>query len=179
LAANFETILLKVSAVLGCDSIAISAEFYVLLVYDRDGFFLPNRDTEKTEGMFGTLVVTLLRRIASASCGFGIPAAKSLWIPVAPNSASFLTWRFTLTANTRRALSRKVTAFALVYNLVQKRGKSRNRIPKGAAAKSAKPTLLAGRAPVAVVKGRGSCWRSGVISAVSTSTCPDRMADLG
>ena len=77
-AANFETILLKVSAVLGCDGIAISAEFYVLLVYDRDGFFLPNRDTEKTEGMFGTLVVTLLRRIASASCGFGIPVAKSL-----------------------------------------------------------------------------------------------------
>jgi hypothetical protein len=24
-----------------------------------------------------------------------------------------------------------------------------------------------------------SCWRSRVISAVSTSTCPDRMADLG
>src|SRR2546425_8670387 len=32
---------------------------------------------------------------------------------------------------------------------------------------------------LAVVKGRGSCWRSGVISAVSSSTCPDRMADLG
>ena len=58
-AANFETILSKVKADLGCEGVAVSAELYKLLVYDRDGFFLPRRDTEKTDGMFGTLVVTL------------------------------------------------------------------------------------------------------------------------
>jgi hypothetical protein len=58
-ATNFETILSKVKAGLGCDGMSVNAELYKLLVYDREGFFLPHRDTEKTSGMFGTLVVTL------------------------------------------------------------------------------------------------------------------------
>jgi predicted 2-oxoglutarate/Fe(II)-dependent dioxygenase YbiX len=37
----------------------ISAEFYKLLVYDTGGFFVGHRDTEKTPGMFATLVVVL------------------------------------------------------------------------------------------------------------------------
>lgn len=37
----------------------ISAELYKLLVYDEGGFFLSHRDTEKTDGMFGTLVIVL------------------------------------------------------------------------------------------------------------------------
>jgi len=57
--ANFESILSKVKAGLGCGDAVICAEFYKLLVYDRGGFFLAHRDTEKTAGMFGTLVVTL------------------------------------------------------------------------------------------------------------------------
>ncbi len=58
-AANFESMLSKVSAGLGCGGVTVSAELYKLLVYEREGFFLPHRDTEKTGGMFGTLVVTL------------------------------------------------------------------------------------------------------------------------
>ncbi len=57
--ASFEAILSNVRNGLGCEDRAVSAELYKLLVYDRDGFFLPHRDTEKTDGMFGTLVVTL------------------------------------------------------------------------------------------------------------------------
>ena len=57
--ANFESILGKVKAGLGCGDVVVSAEFYKLLVYDRGGFFLAHRDTEKAAGMFGTLVVTL------------------------------------------------------------------------------------------------------------------------
>ena len=37
----------------------IIAEFYKLLVYDEGGFFLPHRDSEKSPGMFATLVVVL------------------------------------------------------------------------------------------------------------------------
>jgi hypothetical protein len=58
-AANFEAILSKVRAGLGCGDAMVSAELYKLLVYDRGGFFLAHRDTEKRAGMFGTLVVTL------------------------------------------------------------------------------------------------------------------------
>lgn len=58
-AASFESVLSKVTAGLGCGRAAVSAELYKLLVYDRGGFFLAHRDTEKTAGMFGTLVLTL------------------------------------------------------------------------------------------------------------------------
>ena len=58
-AASFEGILQRVIAGLGCEGMAVSAEFYKMLVYDAGGFFLAHRDTEKTGGMFGTLVVVL------------------------------------------------------------------------------------------------------------------------
>src|SRR6266404_1680826 len=58
-AANFDGILKQVVAGLGCEGFAVCAELYKLLVYDPGGFFLAHRDTEKTAGMFGTLVVGL------------------------------------------------------------------------------------------------------------------------
>jgi hypothetical protein len=58
-AANFEVILQQVIKGLGCEGLPVTAELYKLLVYDTGGFFLAHRDTEKTGGMFGTLVVVL------------------------------------------------------------------------------------------------------------------------
>ncbi|MEW6304950.1 MAG: 2OG-Fe(II) oxygenase [Verrucomicrobiota bacterium] len=58
-AANFDGILKQVVAGLGCEGMSVSAELYKLLVYDTGGFFLVHRDTEKAEGMFGTLVIVL------------------------------------------------------------------------------------------------------------------------
>ena len=37
----------------------IEAEFYKLLIYERGSFFVPHRDTEKSPGMFATLVIVL------------------------------------------------------------------------------------------------------------------------
>ncbi len=37
----------------------VTAEFYKLLLYGEDGFFVGHRDTEKAPGMFATLVVVL------------------------------------------------------------------------------------------------------------------------
>mgnify|MGYP001274333180 CR=1 FL=1 len=56
---NFEVILQQVAKGLGCEGLQVSAELYKLLVYDTGGFFLAHRDTEKTGGMFGTLVMVL------------------------------------------------------------------------------------------------------------------------
>lgn len=39
-----------------CD---VSAELYKLLVYDTGSFFVSHRDTEKTDGMFATLIIVL------------------------------------------------------------------------------------------------------------------------
>ena len=76
-AANFEDILLKVTAGLGCHDVAVSAELYKLLVYDRGGFFLPHRDTEKTAGMFGTLVCDASLRLSRWSPAYSPRGTRS------------------------------------------------------------------------------------------------------
>lgn len=58
-AITFNDILSRVTAGLGCGAATVSAEFYKLLIYEKGGFFLAYRDTEKAPGMFGTLVLTL------------------------------------------------------------------------------------------------------------------------
>lgn len=55
----FDAILAKVAEGLGCDRPRIEAELYKLLLYETGGFFKAHRDTEKSPGMFGTLVVVL------------------------------------------------------------------------------------------------------------------------
>lgn len=56
---TFERILLSVTEGLGCAGANVSAELYKLLVYDEGAFFKAHRDAEKTEGMFGTLLIVL------------------------------------------------------------------------------------------------------------------------
>ena len=58
-ANGLKTVMEKVADGLGCGHARVEAELYKLLVYDEGSFFLPHRDTEKAEGMFGTLVVVL------------------------------------------------------------------------------------------------------------------------
>lgn len=57
--ATLERILATVAAGLGCADKKVSAELYKLLVYDEGAFFKGHRDTEKSDGMFGTLLVVL------------------------------------------------------------------------------------------------------------------------
>ena len=52
-------IMSTVIAGLGCSGMDVSATLYKLQVYETGGLFRPHRDTEKTDGMFGTLVVVL------------------------------------------------------------------------------------------------------------------------
>lgn len=61
---------------LGCGDAIVTAELYKLLVYDRGGFFLGHRDTEKTNGMFATLVLTFPSTIAAAHSVSVMQAAK-------------------------------------------------------------------------------------------------------
>lgn len=44
---------------LGCNSAHLSAEIYKLLIYEAGGFFLPHRDTEKSDGMIATMTISL------------------------------------------------------------------------------------------------------------------------
>ncbi len=56
---TFARILSAVADGLGCAQAGVTAELYKLLIYDKGGFFAVHRDTEKTAGMFGTLIVVL------------------------------------------------------------------------------------------------------------------------
>jgi len=56
---TLDQILATVTNGLGCGSAKVRAELYKLLVYDRGAFFKPHRDTEKADGMFGTLLIVL------------------------------------------------------------------------------------------------------------------------
>ena len=56
---TFGGILEAVTAGLGCPSGSLSAEPYKLLIYEPGGFFAAHRDTEKSDGMIGTLSISL------------------------------------------------------------------------------------------------------------------------
>jgi hypothetical protein len=56
---TFDQIMSTVVAGLGCPGMNVSATLYKLLVYETGGLFRPHRDTEKSDGMFGTLVLVL------------------------------------------------------------------------------------------------------------------------
>lgn len=58
-AKSFASILSEVIVGLGCEGTTVSADLYKVLVYDSGDFFLAHRDTEKSHGMFGTLLVVL------------------------------------------------------------------------------------------------------------------------
>ncbi|MFT5162709.1 MAG: putative 2-oxoglutarate/Fe(II)-dependent dioxygenase YbiX [Alteromonadaceae bacterium] len=49
----------QVGTKLGLQGVKINVEQYKLLIYEKDSFFIPHRDTEKTANMFATLVVNL------------------------------------------------------------------------------------------------------------------------
>jgi len=56
---SFRKILKKVKQALGIEESSVTASLYKLLIYEAGSFFLPHQDSEKEQGMFGTLVVGL------------------------------------------------------------------------------------------------------------------------
>ena len=97
---------------LGCDDAIVSAELYKLLVYDRGGFFLAHRDTEKADGMFGTLVVTLPSTYRGGALRIRHAGREVTVDTTATSRPSFPTSRSTPTANTKPCLCAMATAFA-------------------------------------------------------------------
>jgi hypothetical protein len=123
--ANFETILSRVAAGLGCEGVKVSAELYKLLVYDKDGFFLPHRDTEKTDGMFGTLVVTLPSPHRGGELRIR-HAGREVTIDSSAAEFSELSYVAFYADCEHEALPvREGNRVCLVYNLIQKRAKGK------------------------------------------------------
>jgi hypothetical protein len=128
--ANFETILSKVKAGLGCEDANVSAELYKALVYDRGGFFLAHRDTEKADGMFGTLVVTLPSTYRGGALRIR-HAGREVTVDtntVDPSELSYVA--FYADCEHEALPVREGNRICLVYNLVQKQSKTRHTILK-------------------------------------------------
>ena len=129
-AASFENILSKVTAGLGCQDANVSAELYKMLIYDCGGFFLAHRDTEKTAGMFGTLVVTL----PSAYLGGALRirhADREVTVETVAAEPSEISFAAFYADCEHEALPvREGNRVCLVYNLIQERTKSSDRVLK-------------------------------------------------
>ena len=124
-AANFENILSKVKAGLGCGDAIVSAELYKLLVYDRGGFFLSHRDTEKTDGMFGTLVVTLPSTYRGGALRIR-HAGREVTVDTKASDPSELSYVAFYADCEHEALPvQEGNRVCLVYNLIQKHSKGR------------------------------------------------------
>lgn len=109
--ANLESLLARVRAGLGCGD-GVSAQLYKLLVYDRGGFFLAHRDTEKTEGMFATLVVTLPSAFRGGALRIRHGGREVTVDSGATEPPSSPSPPSTATASTRFCRSRRATASA-------------------------------------------------------------------
>jgi hypothetical protein len=59
-----ENLTKKVCDGLGVISMKVEAQLYKLLLYEKGSFFAPHRDSEKVDGMFGTLVIVLPSQFA-------------------------------------------------------------------------------------------------------------------
>ena len=125
-AGNFENILSKVTAGLGCQDAKVSAELYKMLVYDRGGFFLAHRDTEKTAGMFGTLVVTLPSTYQGGALRIR-HADREVIVETDATDPSEISFAAFYADCEHEALPvREGNRVCLVYNLVQARAKSKH-----------------------------------------------------
>jgi hypothetical protein len=123
---SFQHILSTVTDGLGCTGTDVSAEFYKLLVYEEGGFFLPHRDTEKTDGMFGTLTIVL----PSAHCGGELVirhAGREVTVDMSNAETSELTFA-AFYADCQHAIKpiTQGTRVCLTNNLLQRRTGEKN-----------------------------------------------------
>ncbi len=127
---NFRHILGRVSAGLGCDADTVSAELYKMPVYDEGGFFLAHRDTEKTEGMFGTLVLTL----PSVYTGGALRikhAGREVTVETNASDPSEISYVAFYADCEHEALPvRAGNRVCLVYNLLQRSSKRKRAVPR-------------------------------------------------
>jgi hypothetical protein len=124
---SFQHILSTVADGLGCTGMDISAELYKLLVYEEGGFFLPHRDTEKTDGMFGTLTIVL----PSVHCGGELVirhAGREVTVDLSSEETSELTFA-AFYADCEHAIKpiTQGSRVCLTYNLLQRRTGEKNK----------------------------------------------------
>ena len=69
----------KIQSGLGCEEASVDLKLYKLLLYEPGGHFKPHQDTEKHQGMFGTLIVQLPSEFTGGDLGNMLLLQNLLW----------------------------------------------------------------------------------------------------
>ena len=115
---TLQSILARVSEGLGYPADRLEARLYKLLVYERGGFFAPHRDSEKTDGMVGTLVVSLPAEGSGGELVVRHKAAEAVIDLAAEDPAELLYAAFFADCEHETLPVREGSRVSLVYNLV-------------------------------------------------------------
>lgn len=124
--AFIETLVEEIKSGLGIGGKSVAAHLYKLLIYEEGDFFVAHKDSEKEEGMFGTLIVGLPAAHTGGELLVSfdgkievidfVPATRNYKIPYVAFYADCEHEIKPITSGHR---------VCLVYNLVQKKGKEK------------------------------------------------------
>ncbi len=122
----------------------VNAELYKLLIYEKGSFFAPHRDTEKTPGMFATLVVGLPSRHQGGRLIVRHDGQAKI-IDFASEDAEFITQYAAFYADCQHEIEPVTSGYrvCLVYNLALTGKKTQPSSPQTARAAENASQLLA------------------------------------
>ena len=116
-------VLKAVKKSLGLKKVDITASLYKLLIYEKGDFFLPHKDSEKEEGMFGTLIINLPSVHEGGALWVRFDG-KEECIDFATSSTSFQIPYVAFYSDCEHEVKPVMSGYriCLVYNLIQLRG---------------------------------------------------------
>lgn len=118
-----DKILGKVQKGLDLEVQTIAASLYKLLIYEKGGFFLPHKDSEKEKGMFGTLIVGLPSTYTGGEVVVRFGGEEEVFdLAVAASNYKMPHLAFFADCEHEIKPVRSGYRLSLVYNLVQKDG---------------------------------------------------------
>jgi len=101
----------------------VAASLYKLLIYEEGDFFLPHKDSEKEEGMFATLIVSLPSNHTGGELMVRFDGKEEI-IDFAPSASNYKIPYAAFYADCEHEVKPVTSGYRvnLVYNLVQKAG---------------------------------------------------------
>ncbi len=123
--STLNTIINKVKKDLGLKDYTINANLYKLLIYEKGGFFLEHKDSEKEKGMFGTLVVDLPSKFTGGELliSFDKETVVADFANSNPYAMSFASFYTDCNHKVKEVTSGY--RVCLVYNLIQSKNQSK------------------------------------------------------
>ncbi len=122
---SLDDVLGEVKQELGLTGYSIQANLYKLLIYEKGGFFLSHKDSEKEKGMFGTLIIDLPSKFTGGELNitFENEIVTADFAKANPYNINFAAFY----ADCNHEVEKVTSGYrvCLVYNLIQKKNNSK------------------------------------------------------